>query len=138
GRPAPALLQRAEDEERARLDALAAGLDDAARRSLAEEARALRAAQEAPDPPEAIAALPRLEVADIPRAARSIPTEARRTGGAQMLEHPVFSNGIGYVGLAFDAGDVGEDDIPYLPLVGRATTGMGAAGLDYAATATRI
>ena len=40
--------------------------------------------------------------------------------------------------LAFDVGGVPEELQPYLPLLGKITTGMGAAGFTYEEMAKRI
>jgi Zn-dependent M16 (insulinase) family peptidase len=79
-----------------------------------------------------------LTVADIPRTIRTIPWEAHEVAGITVDTHPVFANGVGYVSLAFDVADLDDDHALLLPLVGRATTGMGAGGWDYETTAKRI
>ena len=101
-------------------------------------ARQLRSDQEAPDAPEAIAKLPRLAVRDIPAQPRTIATRAGSLADAPMFEHDVFSNGVGYVGLAFDVSDLTDAEALWLPLLGCATVGMGAAGRGYEEMATRI
>lgn len=115
-----------------------AGMSEAEVMHVVEEARALRQAQQMPDTPEALATLPRLRVEDIPRRVRTVPTQERSVDGVSVLEHEVFSNGVGYVGLAFDTRDIGDELASWLPLFARATTGMGAAGLSYQEMATRI
>lgn len=56
-----------------------------------------------------------------------------RLGDVAVLEHPVFSNGIVYVGLAFDTVDLGNEESALLPLLGTAMLrafGEAAASLD--------
>jgi Zn-dependent M16 (insulinase) family peptidase len=129
------------EKERAlseRLAALRAGMHAERVEELRARAVELRAAQEAPDTPEAIATLPKLAPADVPRAVRRVPTHIRQTGGVTVLEHPTFTNGMVYLGLAFRVDDADDDAARWLPLMGAATTGMGAAGLDYEQMARRI
>ncbi len=93
--------------------------------------------QRAGDSPEALATLPKLQLKDIPPEVEIIPTEQRNLDGTLVLEHDIFSNGIAYLDVAFDVSDVPEELQPYLPVLGAAATGMGAAGLGYAGFATR-
>jgi len=101
-------------------------------------ARELQSEQQAPDSPEAIASLPRLDVSDIPAEPRTIASREDCMADVSVFEHKVFSNGVGYVGLAFDVRDLTEDETLWLPLLGRATVGMGAGGSGYEEMATRI
>ena len=50
----------------------------------------------------------------------------------------MFTNGIAYVDLAFDISHVPSELQQYLPLMGKITSGMGAAGLSYDEIAKRI
>jgi hypothetical protein len=136
-RPSPALGREREAAFRARMAERKAALAPSEIERIAAEARALREEQEAPDAPEAIATLPRLEPADIPRRVRTVPTAPRTIAGVEALEHEVFSNGIAYLGLAFDVRGLEEEWVPWLPLVGKALLGMGAAGLGYEEMARR-
>lgn len=103
-----------------------------------QEAQALKESQEAPPDPEALATLPQLALDDIPRDVRTIPAQITHLEGVEIVEHPLFTNGLAYVGLSFDMRDVDEAHIPYLPIFGRATVGLGAAGLTYDQMAVRI
>ena len=94
--------------------------------------------QTEPDPPEALATLPRLKLSDIPRTMETIHTEEAKISGIPTLKHEIFANGIAYLDIAFDVSDIPEDLQPYLPLLGKLTTGMGAAGLGYEEMAKRI
>lgn len=107
--------------------------------AIRQAALALRAQQEEPDSPEALASLPQLTVEQIPREVRTFPAAVSTThDGVTVLEHRSFSNGVGYVGLSFDIRDLGDDDAVLLPFMGRATRGLGAGGRGYEQMATRI
>ena len=103
-----------------------------------DQVRELREAQQAGDSPEALAKLPSLSVDDIPDGVRAIPTARREFAGVVIDEHEVFSNGVGYVGLSFDTHDLDDTMAIQLPLLGRLTCGMGAAGLTYEQMSNRI
>ena len=102
------------------------------------QAAQLKEFQSEPDSPEAAATIPKLKLEDIRRSIETIPTQNALIGGVQTLEHDLFTNGIAYVDLAFDIAHVPEELQPYLPLMGKIITGMGAAGLNYEEMAKRI
>jgi Zn-dependent M16 (insulinase) family peptidase len=116
---------------------LKASLSPKALEDIRSEAASLRRKQIEPDPPEAIATLPKLTLADIPRVIEIIPTVKTRIADIPAMKHEIFANGIAYLDLAFDVSDVPENLQPYLPLLGKLTTGMGGAGLNYAEMAKR-
>ncbi len=102
------------------------------------QAAKLKQFQSEADTPEAAAMLPKLKLADIPRSIETIPTKKGMLGDVKTLEHDIFTNGIVYVDLAFDLGHIPEELQPYLPLLGKMTTGMGAAGFSYEEMSKRI
>jgi presequence protease len=103
-----------------------------------DRAKELKKFQEEQDSPEAAATIPKLKIEDIPKSIEIIPSQNSLIGGLPALEHDLFTNGIAYVDLAFDLAHVPEDLQPYLPLLGKVITGMGAAGLTYEEMAKRI
>ncbi len=112
-------------------------LDPADLERVRDEARALKKAQETPDPPEILATLPRVRVEDIPHELHTVPTEIAEIEGVTVLEHELFTGGLTYVGLSFDAAPVADERHTLLPYLGRLTSGMGAAGLSYDEMARR-
>jgi len=54
------------------------------------------------------------------------------------MTHDLFTNGIAYLDLAFDISDIPEALQPYLPLLGKLMTNMGAAGFSYEEMAKRV
>ncbi len=136
--PSATLAAEREAAQKARMAERKARMSAAEVEQVREAAKRLKVAQETPDSADALATMPRLKMADVPRRLRSVPTEARQAHGVTVLEHAVFTNGVAYVDFAFDIGDLDHETAPWAPLLGGATTGLGAAGLDYAAMATRI
>ena len=130
-RPSATYAAEKEQAFRARMAAHKAGLDRSALEEIATAAKALKAAQEAPDDPANLATLPRIQTADISRELPTIPTRCTELEGITVLENEVFTAGITYVTLAFDAGAVADEHHPLLPYLGRLTSGMGAAELSY-------
>lgn len=137
-RPDPEHAARLAAAEQARIDAFAATLDDAKRAALIAETQALAEWQQMPDPPEAIAAIPTLRLADLDRAVKHIPTEIDERGGVRLLRHNLFTNGIVYLDLAFDLRALPSHLLPYVPLFARALTEMGTATSDFVRLLQRI
>jgi presequence protease len=137
-RPDPAQAERDAAEERARLDAYQATLSDADLDRLVAETEALRRMQEAPDDPEEIAKVPTLTLKDLDRQGKSIPSEERTAGGAPLLFHDLFTNGIVYLDLAFDLRALPAELLPFVPLFARALTEMGTAREDFVRLVQRI
>jgi presequence protease len=102
------------------------------------QAARLKEFQSEPDSPEASATIPKLKLEDIRQSIEVIPTRNALIGEVQTLEHDLFTNGIVYVDLVFDIAHVPEELQPYLPLMGKIITGMGAAGFTYEEMAKRI
>ena len=106
--------------------------------NICEEAASLKKFQAEPDSPEAALSLPRLNLSDISRTIERIPTGKTVIHGVPAMTHDLFTNGIAYLDAAFDISDIPEDLQPYLPILGKLMTNMGAAGLDYEKMAKRI
>ncbi len=137
-RPSKTLAAAKEAAFKAAMADRRAAMDSAQLERIVADARELKEAQTREDSPEALASLPRLDISQVPRPAFVIPSVERQAGGRRYLEHEFFSNGLAYLDLAFDLSGLSEEECLWLPFLGRATTGMGAAGLDYAQMATRI
>ena len=102
------------------------------------QAAKLKTFQGEADSPQAAATLPKLKIEDIPRTVETIPTHHSLLAGVNTQDHDLFTNGIAYVDLAFDIAHVPEDLQPYLPLLGKIMSGMGAAAFSYDEMAKRI
>lgn len=94
-------------------------LDKRQLKELVEATKELRAYQEEEDSPEALATLPRLAREDIDTKMPKLYLEERNFAkGTKLLYHAAATNGIGYLKLAFDCGNVPRRLIQYLPLLG--------------------
>jgi hypothetical protein len=136
--PSPDYLDEQEAAFKKRMSGIKATLSADAADRIRRDAEALKSFQAQADGPETLACLPRLNVRDLERTVETIPTARLEIGGAPALSHEIFTNGIAYLDLAFDIADIPEDLQPYLPLLGKMMTNMGAAGLDYEQMSKRI
>jgi Zn-dependent M16 (insulinase) family peptidase len=125
-------------EERARLDEVAAALDEAQREDVVEITAKLKALQEAVDPPEALARIPTLGLKDLDRTNKPIPIERDTLGGARLYTHALPTNGVIYLDLAFDLRRVPKELLPYLSLFSRALFQTGTAREDFVSLMQRI
>lgn len=98
------------------LDRRKAALSDADLDGIEAEVAALRAEQEAPDTPEALATLPRLTVADIGEAPAEV-APARVDAPLPCVWHNLPTRGIDYVYHYFDLRRLTWDDLPYAGLL---------------------
>ncbi|MDO4442793.1 MAG: insulinase family protein [Slackia sp.] len=109
-------------EEEAELACALDAMDDKAKQDVRDEVAVLRAMQEAPDAPEAVATLPRLRVSDIGAA---VPDPAYRVLAdtpLPCLHHELPTRHIDYLYLYFDADGLAWDDLPYVTLLGMLLT----------------
>lgn len=136
--PDPELGARLDAEERARLEAVRAAMSQDELRALAAHTAELIAAQGAPDDPDALAKIPRLSVADLPRENKRIPTEKRIVSKSRILFHELFTNGIVYLDVGLSLRGLSAEQLSYVPLLGRALLETGAAAEDYVALNQRI
>jgi len=116
GVPDPTLGAKEEATEKSKLELARSKLDTNGLSKLVDNAKQLKAAQEAPDTKEQIATLPTLSLADLDRKAKDIDIKVGELHGAEFLTHEVASDGIVYVDVALDASSLPIDDVPLVPL----------------------
>lgn len=137
-RPDPEARQRAEAAEQARLERARAAMSPADRHAVMDNGRRLKALQDQPDSPEALATIPTLTVADLDREIRRTPLAIAQNDDATVLYHDLFSNGIVYLDVGFDLRGLPQRLLPYADLFGRLLLGMGTASQDYVKLSQRI
>ncbi|NLD73728.1 MAG: peptidase M16 [Chloroflexi bacterium] len=136
--PDPGLGDREEAKERERLAALQRELGDEQTQTIVRATAALKAHQEAPDPPEVLAQIPSLRLEDLEKESPTIPIEESRLAGTPLLYHDLFTNGIAYLDLAMDLHAVPQDLLPYVSLFADALTEIGTEQDDYVRLSQRI
>ena len=129
--PEVGLLERRRTERDAQLARRAAALGTEELRALRAQAVSLAAAQAAKDDPAAIATLPRLAVRDLPREIETIKRMKTNVAGLDATLHPMFTNGIVYLDLAFPLDALPRRYFAWLPLLTRFVTGAGLPGQPY-------
>ena len=100
--------------------------------------RELQQMQEAPDPPEALAAIPRLKVRDLEPEIQSIPLQIWQEEPFKVLYHDIPTNGIIYLDLGMDLHHLPQKYLGYVPLFARCLLEMGTEKEDYVSLVQRI
>jgi len=136
--PSPTCMETWEGNFRNKMAEIEDSLTKNEQERIRQEARALKSFQTEPDPPAAVATLPRLKITDIGGQTENIPGERISIGNTMAMTHDLFTNGISYLDLAFDISAIPDDLQPYLPFLGKLITQMGAAGMGYEAMSKRI
>ncbi len=129
--PDPGLFERREAARRAALEARKTALSSKELAAIRERAARLAEEQARADPPEKLALLPRLGRRDLPREIDIPPREYACLGGVDTLFHPLFTNGIVYLDLAFPLEGLPRKALPWLPLFARFVAGAGLPGRPY-------
>ena len=108
-----------------------ASLGETEREAIWKKAAELTLVQEKEDSPEALASIPHLSRGDLKPDIEIIKREYSGASGAPMLVHPLFTNGITYVDLAFPLDVFPPSDYPWFPFFARTAVSMGLPGMDY-------
>lgn len=137
-KPDPDLAEREKEAEENRLRSVKKDMSPDELKEVIEKSTRLRESQEAPDPPEALASIPRLRLSDLDRENKHIPLEIPEEDGKRVLYHDIFTNGIAYMDLGFDLRALPQQYLPYVRLFGRCFLEMGTEKEDYVTIGQRI
>lgn len=116
-RPSKGLEKKNNQELEKKLADYKASLTEQQLMQIIEDTRLLKAYQEEEDTPEQLATIPMLSAKDLKKEAQAFCTEARECEGHTLLFHPVYTNGVSYVRLAFDVRDIPTEMLVYLGLL---------------------
>jgi hypothetical protein len=137
-KPDPELAQELDRAEKQRLHQARSGLSSTALQKIAADTATLRAIQETPDPPQALALIPSLKRSDLERANKSIPLALTQDKGCDLLYHDLFTSGIVYLDVGFNLYALPHTALPYVPLFSRALLEMGTEDEDFVSLTQRI
>jgi Zn-dependent M16 (insulinase) family peptidase len=129
--PQESFLEEKEAALAARLEKIEKSLGSAEKEAVIAKAAELQKAQDKKDLPEALAAIPHLSRSDLSPEIETVKREYLDVSGAPALFHPVFTNGISYVDLAFPLDLFLPEDYLWFPFFSRAVVSMGLPGMDY-------
>ncbi|MDR1125247.1 MAG: insulinase family protein [Deltaproteobacteria bacterium] len=129
--PDPDLARAQARREEERLKAKLSGLSEREKSALVEGTARLRAMQEAPDAPEDLARIPRLQMGDLPRSGQEIRQKTPDGSLPPLYYHDQPTSGICYLDAHLDISPVPDRLLPLVPLLGRAMLEMGNSRRDY-------
>ncbi|HEY7745941.1 MAG TPA: insulinase family protein, partial [Desulfuromonadales bacterium] len=133
--PDPAQGAREEQATAERLERIKAGLDEAQKRHIIDQALELKAAQETRDD---LSCLPTLKRADIPVTEPEVPSAFSREAGREVQWFDQPTNGIGYFTAHLPVDSLPKELLPCVPLFCALLTQVGAAGQSYLEMAERM
>jgi Zn-dependent M16 (insulinase) family peptidase len=136
--PDPQMGRRVEAAEKERLAQARQRMGETDLQNIIEQARQLKLRQATPDPPEVMATLPSLTLADLDKKNKRIPLAVSAREQAKILYHDLFTNGIAYLDLGFDLHTLPQADLPFIPLFGKALLGLGTQAEDFVKLSQRI
>jgi Zn-dependent M16 (insulinase) family peptidase len=136
--PDPKFLPEREKREKERLDAYASSLDQEKKAALVQATQDLNIFQETPDRPEDLAKLPVLQLSDLDKEAPRIPLELIDIAGMDFYFHDLPTYGIAYLDLGFNLHVLSDEELPYIPLLGRALIELGTQQEDTVQITQRI
>ncbi len=137
-KPDPELRERDDAAERDRLTTARSRMSPNEMDSVIEKTRELKRLQEMPDPPEALATIPVLRLADLDKKNKPIPFARFDQQETPVLFHDLFTNGIAYLDLGLNLHTLPDKYLPYVPLFGRALVEMGTSKEDFVNLSQRI
>jgi len=129
---------RTEADEKERLAAARAGMDEAELLQIVTDTKRLLELQATPDSPEAIATIPLLHRDDLDQNIRKVERNETNLNGATLLTHNLFTNGILYLDIGFDLHGLDQKYLPMASLLGSALLEMGTQKEDYVSLSQRI
>ena len=136
--PDSELHQRLDAAEKARLEEAQSAMSTEDLQAVIENTQRLKALQEAPDTPEALATIPMLSLDDLDKQIKTVPLEVLVTQGSQVLYHDLFTNGIVYLDIGFNLHALPQEYLPYVTLFGRALVEIGTETEDFVTLSQRI
>lgn len=136
--PDPEMALRQEREEREQLARTQSSLNQEQLKAVITATADIRRWHQTPDPPEALASIPRLTLADLDRSNQIIPCQCSEACGDRILFHDLFTSDICYLDVGLNLHLLPQQYLCYVPLFGRALLETGTAQEDFVALSQHI
>lgn len=137
-KPDADLLKKEKEAEENKLKKVRNAMSRDDIRSIIDNTKELKAAQEKIDSPEDLATIPILKLSDLEKKNRVIPLETMDEKGTPILYHDLFTNGIAYIDIGFNMHMLPRKYLPYINLFGRSLFEIGTKKEDYVTLSQRI
>lgn len=106
-----------DERERAKLDKYKQTLTDKELEDIKKNTEELKKYQSEPSTQEELKTIPLLEIEDIDKKARTLNNQFSEIEMVKIVSHNIFTNGISYINMNFDIGDIDYDKYPYVALL---------------------
>lgn len=106
-----------DERERAKLDKYKQTLTDKELEDIKRNTEELKKYQSEPSTQEELKTIPLLEIEDIDKKARTLNNQFSEIEMVKIVSHNIFTNGISYINMNFDIGDIDYDKYPYIALL---------------------
>ena len=116
-RPVPGLEAKEAEILQKKLDTYKAGLSAEQQEQIVEFAKELKVYQDEPSPQEDLEKIPMLKREDIRRKVLPLTNEELTEEGITLLHQNIFTTGINYINILFDAEKLPDELVPYLGLL---------------------
>ncbi len=105
---------------------------------IVKQTKDLKEHQGRPSTPEELACLPMLSRSDLRREIKKYNIDEQRIADVTVLHHNYFSNGIHYLNLVFDCGEIAPEDYKYLSFTAQLMGLFNTASYSYAELANEV
>lgn len=129
--PKNGLSKEIANEEKIKLEKYKASLNKEQLSQIIVEADELVKRQSLPDKKEDLLKIPLLTISDVNREAETYDTKIYDEDDYKVLYNELDTNGINYVDMYFDAGNVKQEDIPYITLLSYLLSKMDTKNYSY-------
>lgn len=136
--PTKGLNKVREDALAEKLEAYKATLSPEEIKKLVEQTHHLHQYQEEPSADEDLRKIPMLGRKDMRKEAMLFHNEEMKAGNIPVVMHEIATNGIDYMTLMFECGDIPQEDIPYLGLLKSVLGYVNTSNYEYADLANAI
>ncbi len=116
-KPVIGLEEKKEAELKSKLNNYKNSLTKDQLNELVKNTQELKKWQEAPSSKEEISTLPTLNRQDINSSIKEYKTVEKSENGVKVLQHPIYTNGVDFIGLYFDTTKVTQDKLGYVYLL---------------------
>jgi len=136
--PDTELEERMQKKEEKHLQEIKQNMDDSELGRVLTQTRTLRDMQAAPDKPQDLAKIPRLNREALDREIKRIPMQKTEVEDVPVLAHDLPTSGIVYLDLGLNTHLLPQKYVPYIPLFGRVLLETGTDREDFVQLTTRI
>jgi Zn-dependent M16 (insulinase) family peptidase len=136
--PDPTLTEKEEAKEGERLAEIRSTMGQEELQKTIDHANKLKRIQRTPDEPEALRAIPVLQLSDLERKNRTIPLEVTEEKETKTLFHDLATSSITYLDLGFNLRAIEQEYLPYVPVFGRSLVELGTEREDFVTLTQRI